>query len=297
MLRNGYVILAGLFFLFRCSDNSDIPNTPTTGKIKVLADNTFQYIVPPQVELFNSIYKNAEVKYQFKSEHECVNDLLNDSCKLILISRALSDMEMQAFKNKNLIIQQTPLAYSGIVLIGKAFKEKGITMDELKKILSGEEEKYPVVFYHKNNGAVLYCKDSLLNGKIFGKNCFVLEDSTAFREYIFTHPGAIGIIDYAYVCDDDSKWIKSLKYNANDTLLIPVRKTKDNPAFYPDQSNIATRDYPLVRTIYCIRRGDDFSLSAGVEAFLAGEKGQVLFKKMGLVPVFDRERRIEMRPY
>ena len=52
----------------------------------------------------------------------------------------------------------------------------------------------------------------------------------------------------------------------------------------PDQSNIATKDYPICRTICIIRRSAEFSLGKGIETFIAGEKGQLMFLKQGLPP-------------
>lgn len=298
MLRYWYVIVFSIFAITSCwnTSNDELPNTPTTGKISIWSEKTFQYILTPQVELFQTIYKNTQIQLQFKSEIECIQGLLNDSCKIIFINRSLSSPEQKIFQTHNLIIQQTPVAYSAIALLGKAFQKKGMSIEQLKQILLGDST-YKIIFFRNNNGCMLYCRDSLLNGKSFGKNCFSVEDSSEFRNYLTNHENVIGIIDFAFICDDDDKWTKNLKYFANDTLLIPVRKTENSPAFYPDQSNIATKDYPLTRTIYAIRRGDDFSLSAGFEAFIAGEKGQILFKKMGLVPTIDRERKIEMKPY
>ncbi len=306
MLRHRNVIL--LFFILvtvlilsceQSNTTKHIPNTPTSGKISILADNTFQYILPPQIELFTSIYRNAEVTYQFKGEQECIHDLLNDSCKVIFISRKLSDKELQVFKNNNLIIHQTPVAQSAIALLGKPFNNTGVSIDTLISLLSGRS-KYNIVFLKKTNGTVLYCKDSLMKKQPFGKNCFITEDTSEFRKYILdtTHLSPmIGIVDYSIICDDDDPWTRQLKYFHNDTLIIPVRKDTKSPAFYPDQTNIATKDYPIVRTIYCIRRGDNFSLGTGIEVFIAGEKGQILFKKMGLAPIIDRERKIELKPY
>ncbi|GAB4449150.1 MAG: hypothetical protein OHK0036_05700 [Bacteroidia bacterium] len=301
MLRYWNVIIVFcLFFLIACNQSenpSDYPNTPTSGKIKIAVDWTFQYILPPQFNLFSSTYKNTELQYYFKDEPYCINDLLNDSCKVIFLSRKLSAVEEKIFVDKNIILHQTPIAITGIALIGYPFREKGIVKDTLIDILKGKKSQYKIVFYGKQNGAVLYCKDSLLNGEKFGENCFMLNDTNAFRQFLFEHHNAIGILDFSMICDDDDKWTSSIKYPHQDTLIIPVRANINKPAYYPDQSNIATGDYIFRRFIYCIRRGDNFSLSAGIEAFVAGEKGQILFKKMGLVPVFDRERRIQINPY
>lgn len=301
MLRYWNVIIKSFvlsFILVACQTftQQEIPNTPTTGKISIWADQSFQYILPPQINLFTSIYKNTEVNYHYAGEQECIDALLKDSCKIIFINRMLSLQEQKIFEAHNLIIQQTAVAYSSIALLSTSLNKQGVSIDELIQILKGEKN-YSVVFWSKNSGAVLYCKDSLLKGANFGKNCFSVVDTAEFKKQVLEHKNLIGIIDFAFICDDDDKWIRTLKYPQGDTILIPIRKNSQSPAYYPDQSNIATKDYPLTRTIYCIRRGDDFSLSAGIEAFIAGEKGQILFKKMGLVPIIDRPRQIEMKPY
>lgn len=303
MLRYRYVIiLYTLISFISCNQSNDVeqyPNTPTSGIVKVEADNTFQYIISPQIELFTSIYTHTKVHYSFKGEQECINDLLNDSCKIIFISRKLSEKEEAVFRHQNIIVHQTPIAISAIALIGKPFRNKGIHLDTLKKILR-YSNRYTILFFKKGNGTLLFCKDTLLNGENFGKHCFVVEDSTEFRQYILndkSYSSVIGIIDYSYICDNDHAWSRMLKYPHLDTMLIPIRKNNETAAYYPDQTNLATKDYPLTRVIYCIRRGDNFSLSAGIEAFVAGEKGQVLFKKLGLVPIIDRERKIELKPY
>lgn len=301
MLRHRNVkvwVIVALFFA-ACNQSNhpkDFPNTPTSGEITIYADKTLSYVIPPQVELFTSIYKNARVIVKYKGEQSCIESLLKDSCKVIFLSRSLSDEELKLFQANNIIIHQTCVARTGVILLGRSFAKSGITVDRLKDILLGKEN-INVVFFGNDNGAVLFCKDSLLDGKSFGKNCFGVDDTANFRKYILSHDNVVGIMDYTFICDDDDKWTRSIKYPQGDTLVIPIRLKEGMPAYYPDQSNIATGDYPLVRNIYCIRRGDNFSLSAGIEAFFAGEKGQVLFKKMGLVPIFDRERRIEIKPY
>ena len=62
----------------------------------------------------------------------------------------------------------------------------------------------------------------------------------------------------------------------------------------PDQSNIATKAYPLCRTICIIRRSAEFSLGKGIETFIAGPTGQLMFLKQGLPPNRQEERLIEV---
>ncbi len=294
-----YLILLSLLLgLSACNQSNrieDVPNTPTTGMVSICAEHSFNYFLSAQMQTFESIYKNAKVIIHYKDEQAVIRDLLNDSCKVIFLNRKLSEAELKVFNQKNIYPIQTAIAKSAIVLIGKPFNKHGISTNELKNYLQNNSS-YTFIFLRKQSGATLYFKDSILKIKNFAKHCFSFEDTAQFRQYITTHNNTIGVLDYALICDDDDKWTRELKYPLNDTLLIPIRKDTHTFAYYPDQSNIASGDYCFIRTIYCIRRSENFSLGAGIEAFIAGEKGQLLFKKMGFVPIYQRERRVQFSP-
>ena len=76
--------------------------------------------------------------------------------------------------------------------------------------------------------------------------------------------------------------------------ILAVSKKDFEKAFMPDQSNIATRDYPLLRNICIIRRSSEFTLGKGIETFIAGPVGQLMFLKQGLPPNRQEERLIEI---
>ena len=76
--------------------------------------------------------------------------------------------------------------------------------------------------------------------------------------------------------------------------ILALSKNTNETAYMPDQSNIATNDYPLMRTFCIIRRSSEFTLGKGVETFIAGPIGQLLFLKQGLVPNRQEERVIEV---
>ena len=79
------------------------------------------------------------------------------------------------------------------------------------------------------------------------------------------------------------------------TVKILAVSRKDNETgFMPDQTNIATNDYPLLRNICIIRRSSEFTLGKGIETYIAGPIGQIMFLKQGLPPHRQEERLIEV---
>jgi phosphate transport system substrate-binding protein len=134
-------------------------------------------------------------------------------------------------------------------------------------------------------------KDSLLQGKAFGKNCFAQKNTYELIDFISKSNQAIGVLDYAWLSDlDDS----STKVFLSKVKILAVSIAGNSIAYMPDQSNIKTGEYPLCRWVYAIRRSDDFSLATGFSVFVAGQKGQIMFLKQGLVPFVQPNREIEV---
>ena len=105
------------------------------------------------------------------------------------------------------------------------------------------------------------------------------------------HIHIIGVMDYSWLSDTDETITKEILAKIR-TLSVSLQDGKKG--FYPDQSNIQTRDYPFCRYTYIMRRSGDFTLGAGFVAFVAGQKGQLMMLKTGLVPAFRQEREVEV---
>ena len=105
------------------------------------------------------------------------------------------------------------------------------------------------------------------------------------------HIHIIGVMDYSWLSDTDETITKEILTKIR-TLSVSLQDGKKG--FYPDQSNIQTRDYPFCRYTYIMRRSGDFTLGAGFVAFVAGQKGQLMMLKTGLIPAFRQEREVEV---
>ena len=120
------VLTSGLLALALTGCNQDpktgaAAETSTSGSIKISADESFQPIIGAQLDVFHKLYKNATVKAAYKTEQEVVNDLLEDSARLAIIARPLSDSELETLSRNSKISKQgiktTRIAYDGIALI------------------------------------------------------------------------------------------------------------------------------------------------------------------------------------
>ena len=131
-----------------------------------------------------------------------------------------------------------------------------------------------MVFDNPNSGSTRQLKDSLIPTLSFGKNCKALNNTPELIKAISSNSLAIGVCDYAWLSDKDDnttkEFLKSVK-------ILAVSKKNNETAYMPDQSNIATKDYPICRTICIIRRSAEFSLGKGIETLLLEKKDNSCF--------------------
>ena len=271
---------------------NEIPNSPTAGELKVFCEDGMFLHVRNQAYTFEKIYYNSKIEVHYVNEKQAIEGLYNDSCKVIVISRVLSADEIKKFNAKNIYPTQVCVAKSALAFVVPVNSaDSVISFDKIKKIISGADTSYKVVFDNDNSGATRFLKDSLLGGKPFGKNCFALKNTTELINHIGATKNTIGVLDYAWLSDSDDSISKAFLSNVK---ILAVSASGSKTAYMPDQSNIQTGDYPFCRWVYATRRSADFTLGTGFSLFVAGQKGQIMFTKQGLIPFVQPNREVEI---
>lgn len=297
------IIALSSWLTFSCDDyykNDYYDNSPTSGKLKLYHSEGLSLHVRNQAQTFLSQYHNANIDCIAATESEAIDAFLKDSCKAIIINRLLSESEQKAFLQKQITPRYSALAKTGVALIiNSGTKINILSVDQIKQLLNGELIvrdslsnliKLTAIIDNKNSDVSHYILDSVLHTSQFGENCFAVSNSLELIEKISTTPNTIGFLDFAWLSDVDDPLFK--KYH-NQIKFISVGRT-DSIYFAPNQSSFKTGEYPFIRTIYLLRRSDDFSLAKGFEAFEAGPKGQLTYLKQGLLPMKQAERNIEI---
>ena len=295
-----FLVITFTLFLFSCGLKDDITkkDSPTSGIAVLFFDEGLTLHVKNQIYTFKTIYKNADITLRSSNEKECVEALYNDSAKIIAISRPLSEKELAQFKAKNIMPQTSIVAGDAIALVvSREFADSTISIQKLRELLLGNDSNYikgkhvKIVFENANSGSTRQLKDSLIPSQIFGKNCTGLNNTEELINAISSNSLSIGVCDYAWLSDKDDNTTKAFLKTIK---ILAVSKINNEIAYMPDQSNIATRHYPLCRSICIIRRSSEFSLGKGIETFIAGPTGQLMFLKQGLPPNRQEERLIEV---
>ena len=294
-------------FLLSCGNNG---STPTQGKQKIYIDESYSQLFKAEVEAFEGLYKASDLYDQYKPEGEVVNDLMNDSCRLIVLSRDLSEKEKAYFKSRNSFPTSTRIAVDALAFITNPENPvSDLLYSELENIFTGkivawkfldpsikdksaQDTSITIVFDNEKSCNVRLLKEKLLNGGAFPSNCFAVKSNSEVVEYVSKTKGALGIIGMNWISDGDDTLTRSFLRKVNVLGIAP--KIDDGSFFKPYQAHVYSDEYPFCRSVYIINNEGRTGLGTGFVAFVAGEKGQMIILKAGMVPATQPVRMVHI---
>jgi phosphate transport system substrate-binding protein len=310
ILLNLSFLIISLFAFTSCNQNQngEPEDTPTSGRINITVDETFKPIIDSEIAVFESLYKYASINVSYKPEEKAFEDLMDDSARIIIVTRELTTAEKKHFEDLKLFPRMTKIAYDAVALVtNNANPDSLFTDDQVKKIVTGEISKWnqinpksqnipiQLVFDNKNSGTLRYLKEYAGN-KNLSKNSFAEDSSNAVIDYVSKNKNAIGIIGVTWVSDRNDSTLLSFINKVRVDEISPPDSSEGRGDYYkPYQAYIATKYYPLWRTVYIISREARAGLGTGFASFIAGDKGQKIILKTGLVPASMPVRLVELR--
>jgi len=63
------------------------------------------------------LYTNAKIKAEYKPEFDVINDFMNDSTKVIVTSKKLTDAQIQYLRDTLVVARTTTFAYDALALV------------------------------------------------------------------------------------------------------------------------------------------------------------------------------------
>jgi len=238
-------------------------------------------------------------------ENIALDKMINDSCKVVVMCRDLTANERKQFESKNLFPISTKIAEDAIaIVIHPENTDTILTVDKIKSILLGNDSlwsllntkstlgKINVVFDNKASANARYMKDTLLKGKEFSGNVFAVNSNPEVIEYVNKNKNAVGFLSVNWISDmDDStsqNFLKKIK-------VVAIAKDNNSSAFKPYQAYIKTKEYDFTRDVYMINRQTRAGLGMGFVHFVAGDKGQIMILKAGLIPAIAPVRMVNIK--
>lgn len=295
-------------------------NTSTSGIATIVCDDTFENIMNQEIDVFEYIYPKASIIPYYVPEKAAVDSLLDQATKSIVITRELTEQEKNYLKNRKLNVKQRRIAVDAIALIvNKDNPIEILSKKEIAEILSGELahwndiepsklDSIKVVFDHQSSSTVKYMRDSLMDGKPFGKNVYAQGSNAAVFKAVQANKNAIGVIGVSWVSSDMraaemSREERAKSLNRNDTTttsfnaeikVLKVRPDDSIIARQPYQAYIYDGSYPLFRSIYMITTAANGSIAHGFYSFVTGFNGQKIIQMTGILPASVQPRMVQL---
>lgn len=290
-----YYLILPLFVLFitiACKNNSDSSNESIiNGTTSIIVDETIQPIVEDEIAVFENSY-DAKINIIAKSEKEAINYLTEKKADIIVLSRKLNKEEELFFQQKKLTPRVTPFAIDAIALIKS--KESNDSLVALKDIIDfvkgGKNGIKGLVFDNPNSSTVrLICEKAGIS-KIPNELFFSFKNNAEVVKYVSENNGFIGVMGLNWLMQPT----KDIETNLKKVSILSLKGTTSKEYVFPSQDNITQGKYPLARDLYIINCQGYEGLGMGFASFVAGERGQRIILKSGLVPVRFPGRNIIM---
>jgi phosphate transport system substrate-binding protein len=262
-------------------------DTLRSGTIHVSADESFQPVIDSQVKVFMNQHPEAKIIVHYKPEADCLKDLADDTTRLVIVTRGLSDQEMLYYQDT---LQFPPAfgiaAHDAIaVIVHNKCPDSIFSVSDIRGMLSGKSGyRYQQVMDGKSaTSTVRFLMDSVLRGFPFAGDVVAAKTSEDVIEYVSTHPNAIGYIGVNWI--GDRKDPEQLSFQQKVRIAsLQCDNCEDEVYVKPYQANIALKRYPLRRDLYYILKENYSGLGRGFVNFMTGVKGQLIFKQAYLVP-------------
>jgi len=288
MKRIAFLIFAVLpLMLFSCNNKKEVKQQSyTSGNENILVDESFAPILEDQEYIFESTYPDAGINLIMKSENELINLFLSDSAQVAVLSRLLTNEESKYFESKNIKIRINRFAIDGIALIShKSSKDSTVEVADIISSLRGQKSVIKsLVFDNANSSTIRYFKDLAGIKDIPSSGIYALKSNSEVIKFVNDNPGSIGVVGVNWMVQPPVE----LEETVNNLKILSVRNIKGKPgsdAYYkPNQNDIALGLYPLTRSLYIINCEGGAGLGTGFATFLAGDRGQRIVLKSGLLP-------------
>ena len=328
MKKNGFITLmiAAVVLLFSCKDGRRVKRTDTLTKgiAEIAVDECFAPILEDEINVFESLYREAAIIPSYTSDARVYDLLMKDSIRLIVGTRELSDNEKNIITERKQRFRMYRIAIDAIALItNKSNPDTLLSLKMLKDIATGKVTSWKsinpaskldsiaVIFDSPNSSTVRFIKDSISGGEPIGRNLRAIApesetlditkvtSNTDVIKYVSANPNALGIIGVNWISNPNDTTNLSFINDINVVSLSrednATSKNSFKPYAYQMALELAYREnkdsiqkgnggYPLTRSIYAIITDSHGGLTSGFFNFVASDRGQRIILKSGLLP-------------
>ena len=263
------------------------------GSVSILVDETLMPIMEDQVDVFESSY-DAKIKLVPKSESEAVISLFNIKSGIAVLSRNLTNEENKVLEQKKISPKITKFAIDAIAFISN--KSDKDTLIDLKNVIEFMQGKTSskikgLVFDNPNSSTVRYITTLAGVKSIPESGAYSFKTNDEVIKFVAQNEGMIGVLGINWLAQP----MPSMQQFVDKVNIMSVKGLSGQNYYAPSQNNMAEGTYPLARDLYIINCQGYTGLGMGFASFVAGDIGQRIVLKSGLLPARIPGRKIKIR--
>jgi phosphate transport system substrate-binding protein len=226
-----------------------------------------------------------------KSEKEIIRAFLNDTSRIVILSRRLNGEENKYFEKLQIKPKVTQIASDAIAFISnRSDNDTLISVRDVILFMQGKVQNRikGLVFDNPNSSTVRYINDLAGIKNLPKENVFSFKSNKDVIKFVSENDGMIGVVGL--------NWLYQPSSDINDYIqkinVLSVQGNGNSAFFAPTQNNLAEGSYPLARDLFIINCQGTSGLGMGFASFVAGDVGQRIVLKSGLLPVRIPGRKI-----
>lgn len=291
----GLVVFVFLFAMCnQKSKNESGKETILKGSLDIAVDETVKPIVDDQVAVFEGTYYGAKINVKPESEAEVINDLLNQKTKVAVTARNLSQEELTRFEKSKIKPRVTPFATDAIAFIKS--KNNNDTLIALKTVIDFMQGNSNtgikgLVFDNPNSSTVRFMKELAKVKNVPSQNVFSFKTNEEVIKFVSENDGMIGVVGVNWLSQPSPNMVDIVKK----INVLSVKGLNSNEYYSPTQNDLAEVKYPLARELFIINCQGYNGLGMGFGSFIAGDIGQRIVLKSGLLPIKTPGRKLQIR--
>jgi len=275
--------------------------TPTSGRLHILASESQASVMRRQVDEFSSVYSSTNITLGITSTRDAVVQLLNDSVRFICIDRPLNDEEMAVAEKAGLEIKDLHVAEDALAfIVNRENPVSDISQAALRGIITGTLKDWKEVEGSSTAGIIeVACTGrnsgtyELLTRNFFPVRTdlplsFLADSQRATVEFVARRKKGFGIVSVAAV-RDTSDPIRILNVEAVDSATGGLSYVRMH------QANIYQGKYPYHYPVHAYYIAKRMGLPTGFATFMASYPGQKIFLNAGLAPKQQPVRLVQLR--
>jgi phosphate transport system substrate-binding protein len=290
-----FLIPAFLLLLIVCCAKKEqkMEQTIIKGTTSILVDESLLPIIEDQKEVFESYY-DAKINLVSNSESEVLNSLIRQESGIAVLTRELSDNEKKQFEQKKIIPRTTKIAIDAIAFIAnKNNTDTLIALQDVVAFMQGKSRsKIKGLVFDNPNSSTVRFMNTLAGTKTTRVDAvYSFNTNEEVIRFVAQNDGMIGVVGVNWLSQPSPK----MQDFVDKVNILAVKSLTGKDYFEPSQNNLAEGKYSLARDLFIVNCQGNSGLGMGFASFVAGDIGQRIILKSGLLPVTIPGRKLNIR--